>query len=64
MAGTPYVVIAAEAGCVRVLRSLLEAGCAVNATRQDGATALHKAVITGHLTAVKLLTQYRSVHKL
>ncbi len=53
---TPFLVLAAEAGCSSIVTLLLDAGADPNRTRlSDNSTALHRAVWNNHLECVNTL---------
>ncbi len=52
-AGTPFVVLAADAGCLQILQLLVKANCCLSRCREDGATALHRAAWHGHLACLE-----------
>ena len=51
----PFLIMAAEAGCVQVVRLLLGAGAKPDRQRDDGGTALHRAAWSGHAECVSAL---------
>ena len=53
----PPVYLAAEAGHLKVVQLLLEAGADKNAASADGTTALMLAALTGHFKMVRLLLE-------
>lgn len=53
--GTPFLLLAADAGCNAVVELLLKANCDVDQTREDGTAALHRATWNNHVTCVKML---------
>jgi len=55
--GVTPVMLAAGAGHLAVLESLLAAGCNFNLKDQDGSTALHRAAAQGHLAVVERLLE-------
>lgn len=55
--GVTPVMLAAGAGHLGVLESLLAAGCDLKLRDQDGATALHRAAAQGHLAIVERLLE-------
>lgn len=55
--GVTPLMLAAGAGHLAVLESLLAAGCEVKLKDQDGATALHRAAAQGHLAVVERLLE-------
>lgn len=55
--GTPYLYIAADAGCIGIVDLLLQAKCDPNQCKDDGSTALHRAVTNNHIDVVEKLIQ-------
>jgi len=51
----PFVTMAADAGCIKVLSLLTTAQCDVNQRRRDGATALHRAAVNNHVVCLRHL---------
>ena len=55
--GTPFLYIAADAGCEVIVDLLLRAQGDPNQCKDDGTTALHRAVWNGHLSIIEMLVQ-------
>ena len=55
--GTPFLLIASEAGCTGVVNLLLQAGCSANQTREDGATGI--GMLSSHHPCISFLAHLK-----